>query len=244
VTFSTDIFHPLITPLTTYTYSTDIPDGGTVSATDKERLPPGGFSLRHGFPGWFGRETRRRQVSIQPDATGAQLTTPDRPIARGDGSVGSGSNTDRSTPASAINGPNFMRTVRPGPSTYEVLAYILSTFSSEATLDAIPLEAAGNPGAWHAWRTQRGLAQSLSADERWPGQWNWEGVWEERVKKGIASSLSEAVLFGGAEDVVSVTSLLLGERADHRQQINFLNVEELDIEAIKDDLARTVEAAR
>src|ERR1700761_791163 len=59
VTFSTDIFHPLITPLTTYMYTTDIQDSGTVSATDAERLPPGGFSLRDGFPCWFGRGARR-----------------------------------------------------------------------------------------------------------------------------------------------------------------------------------------
>lgn len=39
-----------------------------------------------------------------------------------------------------------------------------------------------------------------------PGEWNWEGVWEERVKKGIATSLSDPVLFGNAgagDDVVS-----------------------------------------
>lgn len=45
---------------------------------------------------------------------------------------------------------------------------------------------------------------------RRPGEWNWEGVWEERVKKGIAASLSEPVLFGGVgstDDVVSLSNL-------------------------------------
>src|SRR5271168_3435100 len=68
VTFSTDIFHPLITPLTTYMYSTDIHDSGTVSATDDERLPPGGFSLRDGFPGWFGRASKSTVNSRQTSA--------------------------------------------------------------------------------------------------------------------------------------------------------------------------------
>jgi hypothetical protein len=41
---------------------------------------------------------------------------------------------------------------------------------------------------------------------RRPGEWNWEGVWEDRVKNGISNSLSEPVMFGGvgaADDVVS-----------------------------------------
>jgi hypothetical protein len=40
---------------------------------------------------------------------------------------------------------------------------------------------------------------------RRPGEWNWEGVWEERVKKAIKASLSEPVLYGGisgGEDVI------------------------------------------
>ena len=49
ITFSSDIFHPLLTPLTTYTAS----GMDTVSASDQEILPPGGFSLRYGFPAWF-----------------------------------------------------------------------------------------------------------------------------------------------------------------------------------------------
>lgn len=103
-----------------------------------------------------------------------------------------------------------------------VLDYIRSTFSEESVLDALPLEAAANPGAYHAWRTYRAPViqahqQSKSDDaptsfeqavdaaalgrNRRPGEWNWEGVWEERVKKAVKASLSEPVLFG-AEDIV------------------------------------------
>ncbi|RYO81987.1 hypothetical protein DL766_007251 [Monosporascus sp. MC13-8B] len=215
VTFSTDMFHPLISPLSTYMYATEVEDDGTVSATDVERLPPGGFSLRHGFPDWFGRGTSStggdRKSSGQQDVT----QTPPRPI---NPSLSSGS----SKPSAVGESSGFGQTSRKKISTFEVLRYIRSTFDDENVLDSIPLSAAGNPGAWHAWRTHRmengkvfsdDLSSSdaedtadtvttgtkSSADSaRKPGEWNWEGVWEERVKKAIAASLSEPVLFGGA----------------------------------------------
>ena len=113
----------------------------------------------------------------------------------------------------------------------KILQYIRSTFSEEAVLDSIPLGAAANPGAYHAWRTYRAGAletprslspnpvdeetQTGSAEKtgglstlgrnRRPGEWNWEGVWEDRVKKAIKASLSESVLYGGAssaEDII------------------------------------------
>lgn len=230
MTFSTDMFHPLITPLTTYMYTTDIQDNGTVSATDEERLPPGGFSLRHGFPGWFGRGSRGRQTSgtHQPSPDPAQ--TPQRPT--------SGAPAERATPASSATPPSagsagpgsanssapaFMQTGTrrgsQGASTYEFLRYIRSTFDNADVLDAIPIEAAGNPGAWHAWRTYRGQQGALpDAEEgsggadtpRRPGEWNWDGVWEERSKRNIDASLSEPVLFGDAgmgDDVVSILAI-------------------------------------
>ncbi|KAF3767589.1 hypothetical protein M406DRAFT_61441 [Cryphonectria parasitica EP155] len=192
VTFSTDIFHPLITPLSTYMYTTDIQEGGTVSATDDERLPPGGFSLRHGFPGWFGR------VGAAGTAT-----------------------------------PSFMDVHKREISTFEVLSYIRSSFDDENVLDLVPLEAAGNPGAWHAWRTHRGYHALPEGDPsaRKPGEWNWEGVWEERVKKGIAASLSEPVLYGG-----------VGGGDD---TIRFLSMEDTEVETVKDNLYKTLgESAR
>lgn len=258
MTFATDIFHPLITPLTTYTYTTDIQDNGTVSATDEERLPPGGFSLRHGFPLWFGRGNRNKRLSgqhqiqaqnhqQQPTASPAS-SSPLRPQTppRSTAPSGSAQSTPTSSAASPFGGkrgssqaqrsvtstPLYVQT-RPSAttavSTYDVLRYIRSTFDNAAVLDAIPLEAAGNPGAWNAWRTHQrqqakktGSAASpdaavdaadnadptsppLPPPPRKPGEWNWDHVWEERVKKGISTSLSDPVLFGSAgaaDDVV------------------------------------------
>ncbi|KAI1818022.1 ubiquitin-conjugating enzyme [Poronia punctata] len=227
VTFATDMFHPLITPPSTHMRPTDIQDSGTGRATDVERLPPGGFSLRHGFPDWF--ESRGRGAAADKPTGGDQSSrqTPHRPPPPADlssgGTAGSG--------GSAIGqSPGFADTGRKEVSAYAILQYIRSTFEDEDVLDSVPLEAAGNQGAWSAWRTnrmERGKTfegQSTSASE-----WNWEGVWEDRVKKGIANSLSESVLFGGG-----VAS---------EDPIHFLNMGEDDVRNIKNNLLRTLAAA-
>jgi hypothetical protein len=178
-----------------------VSDSDTVSASDQERLPPGGFSLRHGFSQWFNQ-------SRQGSATSA-------------------------TPRS--NSPITV---------FEVLDYIRSSFNDEDSLSSIPLEAAANPGAYHAWHTQRArnlqssravspqssspskrssglehISDSLNVEvssssagrgRRRPGEWNWEGVWEERVKRGVQSSLTEPTLFGLAgagEDIIRFSDI-------------------------------------
>lgn len=228
VSFSTDMFHPLITPLSTYMYTTDIQDNGTVSASDDERLPPGAFSLRHGFPDWFGHGRRTAAAaatsSSRRPSSDAQLASP--PTA-----------THISPPV-----PASSRSARAPPgaagsrSPYDVLRYVRSTFDDERVLDSVPLDAAGNPGAWHAWRTHRRKLGPLAAEDthdhapdesaplsqnpspasprkappvgpaRHPGEWNWAGVWEDRVRRCIAASLSEPALYGAgagpADDLV------------------------------------------
>lgn len=255
VTFATDIFHPLITPLTTYMYSTDIQNTGTVSATDEERLPPGGFSLRHGFPHWFGRASRRAaerlrqsdghlQTPARGGQDGARLTSPD---AATSGSL------------SPSPGAGGVKTTKPDFGVYEVLRYIRTTFDTEEVLNNVPLEAAGNPGAWHAWRTHQIKLGKITpkaiddeeqddevADEtlspssnstragsgvvlpaRSSGEWNWDGVWEVRVKKGVEGSISEAVLYGSqpSDDLV-----------------RFLHMQVDEVDTIKDNIRRSVEA--
>ena len=224
-------------------YTTDVQDNGTVSATDEERLPPGGFSLRHGFPAWFGRASRR---------SGTQRT----PI-KGTGGAGSLGNSNAGTPESeASNTSNGPAMRSNGVSTYEVLRYTRSAFDDESILDEIPLEAAGNPGAWHAWRThrfkagklvghmgleseqektslkdtgndaQRKISSSSSSVSK-PGEWNWDGVWEERVRKNIDGSLADPVLYGA----------MAGD-----DLIRFLNMEEAEVETIMENIMRSTEA--
>jgi ubiquitin-conjugating enzyme len=200
ITFSTDIFHPLLTPLTTYTYTTSASNTGTVSASDQERLPPGGFSLRHGFPQWF--------TSTHLDDSSQKKRDPQAPV-----------------------------------SIYELLDYLRYAFNEEACLDSITLEAAANPGAYHAWQSHRtrklqssravspqsansskrnsgmeNISGAVAPDRdsviavrgRRPGEWNWEGVWEERVKRSIQASTTDQVLFGNAgaaDELIRFTNL-------------------------------------
>ncbi|KAF2020823.1 hypothetical protein BU24DRAFT_416497 [Aaosphaeria arxii CBS 175.79] len=224
VTFSTDVFHPLLTPLTTYTYTTGSSDNDTVSATDEERLPPGGFSLRHGFPQWFGRARKSAASSRNVSGSGAGSPTPSHTPLPVDSLKAAGASMESEAAAAAT--PVKDVTI------VKVLEYIRSTFSDDAILDSIPLDAAANSGAYHAWRTyradilqsqlpppspnstasdsQRGVSAkapegSTLGRNRRPGEWNWEGVWEERVRKAVKASISEPVLFGGGtagEDII------------------------------------------
>ncbi|QLI65698.1 Coiled-coil domain-containing protein 124 [Metarhizium brunneum] len=253
ILFSTDIFHPLITPLTTYMYAKDVQDKGTSSATDQERLPPGAFSLRHGFPQWFGRGQ-----SAEP---GSRLASGERLDSSGsDGTGAPPEGVVMSPEPSHASSPDYSQTCKPGMSVYTILKYIRSTFDTPEVLDMVPLEASGNPGAWHAWRAHRrkhgkladqkpssgddsdsdGVRNSYSgkAEEpslspttatRQPGQWNWDGVWEDRVQKGVAASLSEPVLYGGS--------------GVPDEMIHFLAMEETDLESVKDDIRRTLGSA-
>lgn len=90
----------------------------------------------------------------------------------------------------------------------EILRYMRTCFEEEAVLDAIPFEAAANPSAWYAWQSHRGrnirdpvsamIEPDSSPRPRGPSDWNWEGVWDERVKRAVQTTLSEGALFGSA----------------------------------------------
>lgn len=119
----------------------------------------------------------------------------------------------------------------------QLLHYIRLIFSTPEILDSLPLSSAANPSAWHAWRSHRaktlgdrtrspparavnggsetGSERSLSpgaaaqqpGGARRPGEWNWTGVWEERVRKAVVISRTEGALFGGeGGEVVSSMS--------------------------------------
>ncbi|EHA27103.1 hypothetical protein ASPNIDRAFT_171671, partial [Aspergillus niger ATCC 1015] len=189
VNFATDVFHPLIVPLTTYTFSTGASSEDPVSATDEERLPPGGFSLRHGFPHWFGRAKR----------AGLQSATPPRETA----SVRNSSATSEGDEGEAVAPSPAEKSVEPRKTVpvSELLDYIRSTFDDETVLDSLPLEAAGNPSAWHAWKAHRkgstaSATKKGSPQARSPGDWHWDGIWARRVQNEIEASSSDAMLYG------------------------------------------------
>lgn len=201
ITFLQDVFHPLVTPLTTYTHSTR-ERGGTVSAADEEKLPPGGLVLREGFPEWFDQD-----VAEDAQTEGEEPTVSEE-----------GATAQDSAHAAA-------------PHIAQVLQYLRLMFSTPEIIDGVPLTSAANPSAWHAWRSHRAKvlgetrAQSPANKQggdassegslspraaqpggaRRPGEWNWSGVWEDRVRKVVVASRTEGTLFGGGEagEVVS-----------------------------------------
>lgn len=190
ITFSTDLFHPLVVPLTQYTFSAGALDNNnTTSASDASRLPPGAFSLRHGFPQWF-KSSRSPRSSIEgkrEDDTPADSIT-----------------DHKSTTDTSQNMSESRETV------LQILKHLKDAFENAALLDGISLAAVGNPSAWHAWRAYRGLSdtsgrgrsptrdgqvQRLPSSPKQMSEWNWDGVWESRIRNVVDASVSEAGLF-------------------------------------------------
>ena len=104
-----------------------------------------------------------------------------------------------------------------------ILYYLRAAFTSEQVLDSVPQDSAANSAAWHAWKAFRSKTAARTdairskaenpvetlkqqpGGARSPGEWNWNGVWEDRVRKSIRSSISEQAIFkqpGLSEDTV------------------------------------------
>lgn len=194
ITVSTDIFHPLLIPLTTYTFSHGVSDASAaVSSREEDRLPPGAFCMRNAFPSWFGPA---QQIQVSPMNVGNKSGRP-RPRSRSPEI----SSVDPNEPLKEWGDVNIV----------QVLEYMKAAFEDPEILDNLPLECAGNQGAWHAWRAYRGLPKITSRSSspvtghsgvrtslKHPGEWNWDGVFEARVKNAVEASISDATLFGSA----------------------------------------------
>ncbi|MCJ1435355.1 hypothetical protein MMC27_004727 [Xylographa pallens] len=249
IVFNSDIFHPLVTPLSTYTYTPGSAGSGATSPSDQERLPPGGFSLKHAFPDWVGQTTPgivtsasealvntslKRHGELECDSDEHQTARPTQKT----GAVYR-TNADACEPQS----PSQLREV---PTMVDILYYIKSSFEDEKLLDDLPLGYAVCPGAWHAWATyRRRVEQDLSSvkpDDSPGGQlrthqgiasvltsakpashWNWDGVWVQRVKTGVETSISEPVLYA----------------SDGVDPIQFRNVDDNVIKSIREQFNST-----
>ena len=129
---------------------------------DKERLSPGGLSLRHGFPQWF-RSIGAKHQEGDDDKKGVA------PEVCNHGALNIGM----------------------------ILRYLKAAFDDEAILDSLTLAVAGNSGAWHAWQAHRRTSSEvIRSSEHARSDWNWDGVWRNRVQKGIDASVSDSVLYG------------------------------------------------
>ncbi|OCT47037.1 ubiquitin-conjugating enzyme E2 [Cladophialophora carrionii] len=243
IIFSSDIFHPLVVPLTTYTFSVSAVDASaTVSASDQDRLPPGAFSLRHGFPQWFSSASLTDQ---KHDVSIATALDPGRPVTPSD----AGARSDDAAEDNEASPEPPGRKSR----TLTILQHLQDAFENADLLDEISLEAVGDPSAWHAWRAHRGLARrqrdqrspeqngqdASPSSPKHPGEWKWDGVWESRVRNGIEASISEAALFGNttsntrfAASPMESTTMDARERmlaaADRQIRFSKLSQERLD----------------
>ena len=190
VVICTDIFHPLVTPLTTYSYSSDVRDGGTISAADDTRLPPGGFSLVHGFPAYFSGNTQPT-LSADPSVyqvlhylksafdDEAVLDSVPREAAANTGAWDAWQARDRDTGKNS----GAPRTGR------------ANTITEEKELPPIP-------GPFSPSLLPASAPRAMTG-------WNWSGVWAERVRKGVKASYADQTLYnntGLPEDAVSMAN--------------------------------------
>ena len=131
----------------------------------------------------------------------------------------------------------------------EVLQYLKRSFDDEGALDTLPLEAAGNSGAWKAWRAHRRSnnldASTLSLEMRAKQQdeWSWDGVWEMRVRKGIDASIAESTLYGGVtggDHLVSSTVHSSDEIANIVAQIRFVDIDDDLLQEVKKGMVDSI----
>ena len=236
IRFTTDVFHPLVTPLTSYTYASGTPRNDAISTGDQECLPPGGFSLKYGFPHWF-EDPGQSNISSQGSSPNASMSSePRQQSAESRGMPGSlvvqTSDIASQTSCSPAQGQWNPRvaspiTSKPPKSVVSIVDYMKRAFDDYQILDSVPLELAGNSGAWKAWQAHRkhmfyistekqavstslfgssgnkGLKDgSLSSEpavlkrSKQPEEWNWNGVWQDRVYNGVNASISGPVLYG------------------------------------------------
>lgn len=225
LTFQSEIFHPLVTPLTTYTYPTGPRNSDSTSINDGDQLPPGGLSLRHGFPKWFQRSENSGRSQVF-DSKGEQRQYNESLRIGSFAADGKGS----TSPVASDNG--IERVSEPfqlkSPPTWMscdsdilgVLQYLKSVLEDEDLLDRLDLQASANTGAWRAWQAHRGISREANvppdnqtngippsqasvvsvgkgvvSSQRPPTAWNWDGVWANRVRKAVDVSTSDSVLY-------------------------------------------------
>ncbi|KAL9122292.1 MAG: hypothetical protein Q9187_001156 [Circinaria calcarea] len=239
ITFQSEIFHPLVTPLTTYANPSGSRKLDSTKRNDSEQLSPGGLSLRRGFPGWFkgsegsassppsysedgqqqGTESLSSEFSLIEGRRSTSPTTSDLGVERGAKPLQQRSPPNRRSSYSGILG---------------VLQYVKAVLEDEEILDQLNLQDCANPGAWHAWQAHRRISietsfpqddrsdgtptgeasagwvgNSVATSQRPPSTWNWDGVWVDRVRKAVNTSISDSVLYnsGNGNEVIRFLDL-------------------------------------
>lgn len=152
--------------------------------------------MRHGFPWWFSPASVLETTSDMSGTDDGRLSIPGNQEANNPNTTEDFQKKDEPLDRKAL--------------ILSVFKHIQDAFENEDLLDKIPLDAVGDPSAWHAWRAYRGLARhqtdrkspdpqtedATPSSPKNPGEWKWDGVWESRVNNSIEASISEAALFG------------------------------------------------
>lgn len=75
-------------------------------------------------------------------------------------------------------------------------------------------------------------------------EWSWDGVWEERVRKGIDASISESTLYGGGsgglDDLVGFPRPATQDLLISALQIRFVDLGDDSIQDIKAEVMESV----
>ncbi|OQO10183.1 hypothetical protein B0A48_04540 [Cryoendolithus antarcticus] len=202
ITFEQEVFHPLVTPLTTYSYSSRDRDAETISSGDDGRLPPGGLSLREGFPEWF--YTNGQDLRHEDTASGV-------------------------APPHTLHVLHYLRLIFTAPELLDELqlagaanpsawhawqAHRKRAVSSRTQSPAVRSsdESRSSDTISERSLSPRGSVQQPGGARR-PGEWNWNGVWEDRVRRVVMVSQSESALYGA--DSASVISFTKRDMSEH-----------------------------
>jgi hypothetical protein len=233
ITFTSEVFHPLVTPSTTYSTTTTSSSSSVTDGIDTEQLPAGGLSLRYGFPNWYEKVAINVTTPKPAEVSAVLLEPSDCSECDSDEHLIHGiSRTSESKRLSSDEDDSLSRNPNPKPAPWtisDVLHYLKRVFEDEDLLDTLPLELAVNQGAWKAWRAYRTKSKRTSfrsqADQNGsPSKvpksrlsvpatagpsmdWNWEGVWVKRVKAMVNASTSDPILYAGYDNDETVSEL-------------------------------------
>ena len=269
IRFTSDVFHPLVAPLTTYTCSSSTQSRDELHVGAVEYLPPGGFSLVHGFPRWFEKPESSVTSSMPSSEQSSGLHQHQRHAHEIQGferqSTASTSNASGEQSCSP-HGREHAHTLKTcGSITARVgitavLRYVKEAFDDVELLDKIALDSAANAGAWKAWRAHRKGILNSSTESRGslaprdgrdlrnimdkgislqrPSQsedWNWDGVWQERVRNVIIASNSELALYGasGGDNPVGVQHRFSKTFANTTLKVRFVETDDELVQTVK-----------
>ena len=225
ITFQSEIFHPLVTPLTTYANPTGSRKLDSISRNDSDQLEPGGLSLRRGFPGWFkgseGSASSPAFYSEDGQQQGTEGLSSEFSLGEGGrptSPISSKFGVEQGTEPLQQRSPPNRRSSHGG--TLAVLQYVKTVLEDEEILDQLSLQDCANPGAWHAWQAHRRIStetsfpqvdrsdgtptgevsagwvgNNVATSQRPSSTWNWDGVWVDRVQKAVNTSISDSVLY-------------------------------------------------